>query len=248
MHHARAWALRCSLENTQHAASSFVTLTYNDEHLPPTLSKRHLQLFQKRLRRSLATRRLPGGRHFSAGEYGERTDRAHYHTIQFGVHPDDHELVQDAWPHGHIDCQPATRRAIAYTAGYVAKKAGWRRYTTQEHVDPLTGEVYLWQPPFLQMSRRPGIAAHARQWPMSWKLYAIHDGSKTKVPRYLHQSWKDTASPEQQEARHEQIQQHITTNRLDTPLSQEDADYIRLATERITTARRSEQSRTRKYA
>ena len=77
------------------------------------------------------------------------------------------------------------------------KKIGWRREEAQERVDPETGEVYQWQPPFVQMSRRPGIGGHARQWPSSWRLYAVDDGYKMPVPRFLHDSWKAQASKEE---------------------------------------------------
>lgn len=45
------------------------------------------------------------------------------------------------------------------------------------------------------MSRRPGIGAQARQWVNSWRLFAINNGTKMPVPRYLHQAWLDQASP-----------------------------------------------------
>lgn len=56
------------MEQDRHVCTSFVTLTYDEEHLPPdgSLRKRDLQLYLKRLRR-----RLPF-RFFAAGEYGER--------------------------------------------------------------------------------------------------------------------------------------------------------------------------------
>lgn len=88
---------------------------------------------------------------------------------------------------------------ISYTAGYTAKKIGWK-LEAGERVDPETGEVYTWQPPFIQMSRRPGIGAHARQWPHSWRSYAVHNGQQMPVPRFLHESWKQQASREEKEA------------------------------------------------
>lgn len=49
------------------------------------------------------------------------------------------------------------------------------------------------------MSRRPGIGGDARQWANSWRLYAIKDGHKMAVPRFLHDAWKQQATPQQQE-------------------------------------------------
>lgn len=63
--YSRQWALRCMLEAKYHDHNVFVTLTYDDLHLPktlvadnrtgelvesPYLYKRHIQLFMKRLR------------------------------------------------------------------------------------------------------------------------------------------------------------------------------------------------------
>lgn len=197
---AKAWALRCTLEDQAHLHTAFTTLTYDDAHLPPTLQRNHLQLFLKRLRKYAAGRTI---RFFASGEYGEQYHRPHYHAILFGLDgkpsATDCELVQRAWPHGHTRTEPCTPARINYIAGYVAKKIGDDHAPAHDRVDPTTGEVYRYQPPFIQMSRRPGIGGHARQWPQSWKDYAIKDGWKMAVPRYLHEAWKKTATKEEQE-------------------------------------------------
>ena len=50
---SRQWAVRCMHEKQMHPFNEFVTLTYDDAHLPEggALVKRHLQLFFKRLRK-----------------------------------------------------------------------------------------------------------------------------------------------------------------------------------------------------
>ena len=193
---AKAWALRCRLELQLHDSAVFTTLTYSDEKLPPTLRKVDLQLFLKRLRRRLGSTRPV--RFFASGEYGERTARPHYHAILYGLDKDrDADLIEATWGNGHTHTDSVSPASIAYVAGYTAKKIGWRREEAQERVDPETGEVYQWQPPFVQMSRRPGIGGHARQWPSSWRLYAVDDGYKMPVPRFLHDSWKAQASKEE---------------------------------------------------
>lgn len=45
------------------------------------------------------------------------------------------------------------------------------------------------------MSRNPGIGHHAKQYLQSWRLYAVKDGHKMPVPRYLHEAWKAQATP-----------------------------------------------------
>ena len=65
-----------------HHKAVFTTLTYSNEHLPPTLDRKHLGGFVKRLRDRLA-RSEPGRtiRFFGCGEYGTRTKRPHYHAL-----------------------------------------------------------------------------------------------------------------------------------------------------------------------
>ena len=197
---AREWAYRCSLELKDHDKACFITLTYDELHLPPTLSKRHLQLFWKRLRRGLAARSV---RYFSCGEYGERLGRPHYHAIVFGLSVDDRSTLEQAWydgrdrPIGFVDVRPVTARRIAYTAGYVAKKVGFKAQRTLR-VDPETGEEYMYEPPFILMSRQPGIGKRrAELSPSSWRDSAVYDGSPIPVPRLFHSIWKDQATDAQ---------------------------------------------------
>lgn len=184
------------LEFQQHPASAWTTLTYDEKHLPPTLQKRDLQLWLKRLRKELGSARAI--RFFASGEYGEQNGRPHYHAIVYGLNAEllaTRSLIDRTWGRGQTQTVSLTPRAIAYTAGYTAKKIGFKQKSQIERVDPDTGEVYYWQAPFLQMSRRPGIGGHARQWPASWRLYAVNDGYKMPVPRFYHESWKAQATP-----------------------------------------------------
>lgn len=99
--YARQWADRCMLELQYHDSAYFLTLTYNDEHVPthyfldpetgveqPSLSleKSDFQLFMKRLRRACPDDKI---RFFACGEYGPNTFRPHYHAILFGLHLSD---------------------------------------------------------------------------------------------------------------------------------------------------------------
>lgn len=197
---AREWMLRAQLEFNEHKHTAFTTLTYDDKSLPPTLNKRHLQLFLKRVRRKRQRSQAARIRFFACGEYGEKLGRPHYHAILFGASKEDAETIQKAWPHGHALTVDATPGAIAYVAGYTDKKRGDRRKAQEEKVDEETGEVYNYQPPFLQMSRRPGIGGDARdKYTGSWKSFAVHNGKKQPVPRFLHEAWKKQSTAEQRE-------------------------------------------------
>ncbi len=199
MDNARAWALRCHLELQSHDDAVFSTLTYAPDNVPPTLRKSDLQAFLKRLRKRAPNR----VRFFASGEYGDQTARPHYHAILYGLGERHAPLIEAAWsrngkPIGHVRTYTVTPAAISYVAGYSSKKIGWK-YDVKEQVDYETGEVYTWQPPFIQMSRRPGIGGEARRWAESWRLYGVHNGTRMPVPRYLHAAWKDIATDDQLE-------------------------------------------------
>lgn len=141
----RIWTLRMILESFCHSYSSFITLTYDDEHLPVDglLSKRDAQLFLKRLRKSLHPRRF---RYYLCGEYGPQTHRPHYHAILFGVHPQmDADAINRCWCKGFtVIGQDTSDAAIQYVAGYVTKKITKRGDSARE---------------FALMSRRPALGS-----------------------------------------------------------------------------------------
>lgn len=188
--HAQAWALRCTLELTQHRSATFTTLTYDQANLPTSLRRRDLQLFFKRLRKAVFKGDGRSLRFFASGEYGERTARPHFHAIIYGLTEGDRNVVSASWGMGRTQTDYVTSRSISYTAGYTTRKVG-RRYGLL--ADDRTEECLL------QMSRNPGIGGKARQFVSSWKLFAVNNGYKMPVPRYLHQAWKDQATPLAQE-------------------------------------------------
>lgn len=238
---ARAWALRCHLELEQHRHAVFTTLTYDDTHLPEfrSLEPTDLQLWLKRLRERL--RKTPGtARHlrfFAAGEYGETNHRPHYHAILYGPSTAQEELIHETWGKGHTLTVDVTPAAIAYTAGYTAKKIGWKGHT-RSIVDQETGELlYQWEPPFIRMSRRPGIGGHARQWPQSWRSYAVHNGTRIPVPRFLHEAWKAQATEEQIEQLRKEVKERLALK--DTSKERrEAAEQIAIARQQLKGSRR----------
>lgn len=186
---AREWAIRCTFEAAQHDHSSFVTLTYDDEHCPPQLRKADLSGWVKRVRARVDTR----FKFFACGEYGERTARPHYHALVFGLR--EAALFQDCWKFGFTRTDEVTPASIAYVAGYVSKKYG-SVPQPREWVNTETGEVIEAQPEFRLMSRRPGIAAPSREHWRSFRKEVIWQGQKVPVPRYLHEAWRQQATEE----------------------------------------------------
>lgn len=173
---SREWANRCMLELEYHKSSYFVTLTYDEAHVPihyysdpetgealPSMSlvKRDFQLFMKRLRKKFGE----GIRFFASGEYGSQTFRPHYHAIIFGLELDDlvpykrsaqgfqyfnSASLQEVWPNGFAVVAPVTWETCAYTARYVMKKLTGSEAEFYENFNIV--------PEFSLMSRKPGIA------------------------------------------------------------------------------------------
>lgn len=154
---SRQWAMRLLHEASCHASSLFVTLTYDDAHLPPgeTLVKRDLQLFFKRLRKACGP-----CRYYAVGEYGSRTFRPHYHALLFGVDfadavvfsRDDRGVcllrspeLESIWGLGFAPFGEVTFESAAYCARYCLTKEA------HSFPDRL--------PEFSIMSRRPGIGS-----------------------------------------------------------------------------------------
>lgn len=151
---AREWTHRMLLEQTVHEESSFVTLTYDNDHLPdpPDVSKSHVQLFLKKLRRRLYGKRI---RYFAVGEYGEKSWRPHYHLALFGVGERHDSEIGECWHRCDKDngimVGDLNRVSARYISGYCVKKlnrAGLRE---------LGGRL----PEFLLSSRQGGLGIDA---------------------------------------------------------------------------------------
>lgn len=165
----RQWMWRQYLEGLCHAENSFVTLTYDDEHLPDkgVLVPRDLQLFLKSLRKCISPVRV---RYFAVGEYGEDNKRPHYHLSLFGVCGDTFingkpvaeygyvrgklcvvgGWIHECWSRGFVDVREFNHLTAQYVAGYTVKKlTDWKN-----------GQVFA-VPEFARMSNRPGIGADA---------------------------------------------------------------------------------------
>jgi len=166
---SRQWAIRNMHENQMHEQSCFVTLTYNDDHLPygGSLVLPHFQKFMKRLRKSQGPVRF-----FHCGEYGDTTFRPHYHALIYGWRPNDPSLFSKSgeyplyesgvltslWGLGHATFGDVTFDTAAYTSRYVTKKINGdlaQDYYRRVHSD--TGEIIDLKPPYATMSRNPGI-------------------------------------------------------------------------------------------
>jgi hypothetical protein len=205
---SRQWAIRCMHEAQMHTENSFITLTYNDKHLPSdkSLVYRDFQLFVKRLRKRYPGRKI---RYYMAGEYGENFGRPHFHACLFGIDFDDKKLwkrtsagsnlytsknLEILWPFGYSSIGDVTFESAAYVARYIMKKVTGKN--AQEHyteTDPETGEITTRTPEFTKMSLKPGIGY---EWYKQYTSdvyphdYVVVRGKKVKPPKYYDKNYK----------------------------------------------------------
>ncbi len=203
--HARMWSDRLLMEYRFHSPDTcfFVTLTYDDEHLPlisffdgdsssenfvSSLCPDDVTKFLKRLRKKFGK-----FRYFLSGEYGTSTLRPHYHAIFFGLNLDDLFPVSSSggfvlysspsfdsvWSKGQCLIGRVSAASCSYVARYCLKKQG----------KDSSFEKFGCVSPFLRMSRRPGIGFDFFSESLYQHPYFFlgdENGAHTvKIPRYF---------------------------------------------------------------
>lgn len=199
------WSMRCLHEAKMHSASSFITLTYSDEHLPSDYSVHLdiLQKFMKRLRKELHKSYLTKVKFYACGEYGDEEQRPHYHLIIFGFDfsPDrkiwtvtkDGPLytsptLDKVWPFGFTTIGQVTYQSAGYVAGYLKARSSEgdtfaiNKYT---RTHPVTGDVVTVQPEFGTMSGGLGLS-FIKKFKSDYfpSDFFVVDGKEIAVPRY----------------------------------------------------------------
>lgn len=148
------WVFRLTKEYENSISGYFITLTYDDVHLPtryfnsavvPVLCKRDIQLWIKRLRKAIQPYCI---RYLLCGEYGPRTLRPHYHVILFNfpINMDIVKVVNKTWNKGFTVTKLINPNHFKYVAKYVNSYQELPKY--------LRGKA---ERPFLLCSRRPAI-------------------------------------------------------------------------------------------
>lgn len=207
LEYSRQWAIRCYHEASLHSQNCFLTLTYNDEHLPAhrSLDLRDFQLFMKRFRKKIAPTRI---KFYHCGEYGDKNLRPHYHALIFGYDFSDKVLWQkrkehrlyvsaslnELWsdrsgqPLGFASIGSVTFQSAGYVSRYIMKKqTGQNAQKTYTVFDPETGEIHgERRPEYTSMSN--GIGAG---WYEKFKNdiypsdFVVVDGKKKgRPPKY----------------------------------------------------------------
>lgn len=203
----KAWVSRLVEELRNHDYNYFVTLTYDDAHLPVDengemcFDKLHIMKLNKDMRKRFQQGKLrnpvetfilgspeflelPKGlkfQYYVTSEYGPTTQRPHYHGVWYGL-PESLPLVEvlfrTLWPYGFVSVFPANEGA----AGYISK------YLVSDGVgkDSYHGNG---MPPFSLMSKGLGKSYIARMG--DWhradpkRMFTQYHGSKGTMDRYL---------------------------------------------------------------
>lgn len=119
------WYVRIMLECMMNNENCFVTLTYSDDNYPEngSLEPKDINRFIRKLRRIIKKK----FRYFAVGEYGDETERAHYHIILFGISEIYHRDYERAWTYykktiGFVQSQHIAPGLVKYITGYCIKK------------------------------------------------------------------------------------------------------------------------------
>ncbi len=153
---ARVWQTRIMLERITHEESVFITLTYDDEHIPRNWSLYYpdFQDFFKRFRYYHKDRNI---RYFVCGEYGEQQNRPHYHAALFGVNGQEKiqkgnsiktiPILDKSWGQGFVYIGELNDTTARYITRYVVK--GLTKNPTKKGKDKLNGR----EPEFMRASK-----------------------------------------------------------------------------------------------
>lgn len=205
------WAIRCVHEASMYKHNSFITLTYDNNHLPMDhgLCLEDFQKFMKRLRKKYGE----GIRFYHCGEYGAKLGRPHYHACLFNHDWSDKKLwkrtksgellyrsesLEALWPLGFSSTGTVTFQSAAYVSRYIMKKITGP--TAENHYEielpwPGTGEYTLYdrKPEYVTMSRgskKLETGGIGSEWVKAYAKeiyphdYIRRDGSRHKPPRF----------------------------------------------------------------
>lgn len=168
----RAWQARLLLEAASHEYSAFVTLTFRDVGTPSILRRSDLKLFYRGLRRY-----IPDLRHFSAGEYGTRTGRAHYHAHIFSVSKPILQChIAESWPFGSVHVGDTEPESLDYVLGYLLKNKKVHVWPIEERYP----EFRAFSPGISKRSL-PHLLIDGNELPREFRVF----GRSWPIPRYL---------------------------------------------------------------
>lgn len=196
LHDSRDWAIRCVLEARDWQHNYFVTLTYDDVHLPfseplenyvdyetgavynvdpaPTLVPDHVKAFNKSLRRYYDYHfGHQDIRFYMSGEYGSKTFRPHYHYILFNLPINDLTFYKtnfDGMPlYNSKTLSDIWKKGFVVIGDVTLQSAQYvARYVTKKRKGPLSATEYLLR------NQVPEFSRVSRQPGIARKYYDVH--------------------------------------------------------------------------
>lgn len=231
------WSLRLREEQKVSKDAWFVTLTYDNDHLPiteyvepdtgacfyhGTVCKDDVQKFNKRFRKLLATKYNCKTRFYLISEYGPDTLRPHYHGIYFldAILDQDsmHSALCSAWSFcvpERITVDVVTEERINYVTEYCLTRKGIPDYL---------------EPNFRLMSNRPGLGASYVDRMKKWHLADVerfyspgrNATEKVSLSRYYRQKIYSPEVLDERSARleYEALQKEIEISQLPPALKE----------------------------
>ena len=241
---AADWSTRATNELRYHDDACFITLTYNDDHLPndKSINRDDPRNFLRRLRRAYPDQKI---RYFGCGEYGKNQQgeinpftgkpdigRPHYHYIIYGMNFDDRRLINDddipqyesqqleeLWGKGFTSLGNADQKNIDYISQYTTKKINGNMAADHyKYLDPVTGEEINRQPEFISVSTQPGIGS---QWFDDFEGDCLKGfitngkGRVQKIPKYYKRQMKERFCSENYETVKKNTMKHVKPDHPD---------------------------------
>ena len=172
------WGIRIYHESLTHERNCFLTLTYDEDHLPEDckIDKDHVRQFIRKAREDKPIR------YFACGEYGEKYGRPHYHICLFGedyramswrIGNDGmycNNFLEEIWNKGQITAAPLTPGSAMYTAGYVQKKINDSDTFNLMSRSPPIGKPWLLDN-LHRLGNRDTITINGKEHPLPRKYY-----------------------------------------------------------------------------
>jgi len=235
------WSFRLTEELRTAQNAWFLTLTYSDENIPdtyhhgkdlkektytgvPTLDKRDLTLFNKRLRKSINKyekvhqngAKYPQMRYYAVGEYGTKTKRPHYHGIYYNIPKKIIDNITEIWKNGQTHYGTCTPASIHYVTKYVINEP--------EEFEGI-------QNPFSLMSRNPALGSNYLKRNDAWHVhnlapYVIKQGFKQKMPRYYKEKIFTETEREKIAEHQKLLNDNKWINEYDKQYAKQQIDYI----------------------
>lgn len=163
-------SVRAMHQSLSYERSCFVTLTYDDKHLPVhrSIDLSVIQKFLKRFRKRFGE----GIKYVYCGEYGDLNQRPHYHLLIFGenFHRDRYEWqmsngnvlyrspsLEKCWKFGYSSIGDFNFSTAGYVSRYIFKKRVGRVADGHyEYLDRDTGIIYQRDQEFCKWSKGLG--------------------------------------------------------------------------------------------